>query len=462
MIQFFSKNTFLRYIVLFLLLLAVRTLYLLLFPDPFLSELHYQGVSTQLTNLGVSYRDVFHHLGPFSAGLFRLVYGEIGSSVWLSRAIALLVGFAQVVIVTSGLNQVNGLKDRNLFTGVIHIFLLHLFPDMILLSPILLGMTCMSLSYVLALRIIKSAQNQDVFLYLGYATALAGGFLFPMYLFAFPTLLIVVIYTSFNRRSIGLYLIGLVMPIMLVFAYFFLIGSSDSYLVTNLYYGFSVRWLSQFSVTYYMLVALVPGAAFAVAFFKIAANYNLMNYQQKMIASAVFYLITGLIIFVVLPEKSIHYYLLFVPFLVHFIAILIIETRNPKMANVLSLVFFGAIVLVSFLDRIPKVQQVVNYSPLYAREQIASYGKVLNLSDDKNILFNNSYAAGFCEYATARKYFLSHSNESSIAISEAFRKQMPDAIYDPGGVVKAKFRQLPLLEKQYIYFKTINIYRLRP
>lgn len=442
--------------------MAVRITYLYFFPDPFLWELHHQGVSTQLGNLGISYRDVFHHLGPFSAGLFRLVYGEVGSSVFLPRAIALLVAFVQVVIVSEGLNQVYGLKERNLFTGVIHIFLLHLFPDMVMLSPILLGMTCMSVSYVMALRIIKSAQNQDVFLYLGYATALAGGFLFPMYLFAFPTLLIVVIYTSFNGRSIGLYLIGLLMPITLVFTYFFLIGSADSYLVTNFYYGFSVRWISQFPVQYYMLVAFVPGLAFVVAFFKIVTHYNLINYQLKMIASAVFYLATGSIVFMLLPEKSIHYYLLFVPFLVHFISILIIETRNQKLANLISILFFGAIVSVSFLDGLPMVNPLVNYSALYAHEQIGSYGKVLNLSDDKNILFNNAYATGFCEYPTAKKFFLSTSEESSIEIWEAFETEMPDAIYDPNDLVKTKFKQLPMLSKKYIYFKTLNIYRLRP
>lgn len=458
MIKYFSINDISRYLALFIILVVVRGFFLVLFPESFLIELHYKGIANQLGQLGESYVDVLHYLGPLSAGMNRLFFGVLGDEILWSRIAALLFCYIQVLIVAVGINGVEGLKDRNLFLGVIHIVLLHLFPDMLILSPILVGMTLMSATYIFILNIIKGRGDNSYFLYAGITTSLAGSFLFPLFLFAIPTLLVVVIYTKFNRKSIGLYLLGMCLPLFFLFGYYSLTNNVSEYLEINTYYGFSVRFISQLPFVDYVLVALVPTIVFVISFFKIMAMYNLVNYQQKMIVASIFYLVTSVGILLLLPNKTIHYYFLFVPFLIYFFGLLFIDNKTNKKAEIGFLVMTVLIVSVSFLDRIKRLENVVDYKPLKAKQVIKPYGKVLNLSENKNVLFNNTYATGFCEYMISKEYFLSTSKSSTIKVHNFFKRDMPDAIYDPHGIVGKKFQDIPELNKQFRYIKRLNIY----
>ena len=96
------------------------------------------------------------------------------------------------------------------------------------------------------------------------------------------------------------------------------------------------------------------------------------------------------------------------------------------------------------------------------QEIIPSYGRVLNLSDDKNVLSNNKYATGFCEYMVAESFFRDRSPEASILVYNKLEADLPDAIYDPHDVVKQKFKLIPDLQKKYRYYSHIKTYRLIP
>lgn len=459
MIKFFSINDVPRYLTLLVVLLVIRGFFLIQFSDPFLIELHYKGIADQLHKLGESYVDVLHHLGPIAAGMNRFFFGVLGENIIYSRLAALLLCYIQVLIVAIGLNGVEALKERNLFTGVIHIVFLHLFPDMLILSPMLVGMTFMSLTYVMILNIIKGRGDNSYFLYAGIITSIAGGFMFPLFLFAIPTLFIIVIYTRFDRKSIGLYLMGLFLPVFFLLGYYYFKDSALEYLEINTYYGFSVRFLSQLPFIDYFIIALVPTVLLVIAFFKILAMYNMVNYQQKMIVASVFYLATSAIIFLLLPNKTIFYYYLFVPFLIHLLGLLFIDTQNQKRAEISVIVVFIIVLSLPFLNKIERLNKYIDYKPLMAQKVIENYGQVLNLSEDKNVLFNNTYATGFCEYMIAKKYFLSDSEASTIIVYENFMRDMPDAIYDPNGIVADKMKQIPELKKQFHFIKSLNLYR---
>lgn len=440
-------------------MLLVRVVFLLIFNDTLLLELHYKAISDQLSLLGESYIDVLHNLGPLCAGIFRLFYGYWGDNLLIERILAFLLAFFQVAMVTTGINNVNGLKDFNAFTGVIHIVLLHLFPDMLVLTPLLLGMTFITVAYIIILHIIRGRRidNQN-FLLVGICTSIAGGFLFPLFLFAVPTLLIVVIYTKFDARSIGLYIMGILLPLTFILAYYYSKNFATEYLMINMYYGFSLRIVSELSLGTFVLVGFIPSILFVLSFVKILALYNMVSYQQKMIVTALFYLITSLVIILLLPDKSIYHYLLFIPFLIHFYGILFIDTRD-KSSLYLLIFSFVAVLIVPFANKIGKLQSKFDFSPMYPKVIMSNYGRILNLSSEKNILTNNSYATGFCEYMIARAYFLDPSPEATIMVNDKLNADLPDAIYDPNGIVKAKFDVLPVLKSQYRFQKSFKIYK---
>lgn len=460
MIKYFSINDFSRYLVLLVFFVFLRASYLFYFHEAFLIELHFKGVSDKINELGTSYVEVYHHFGPFSAGVFRVFYGFFDTLI-IPRLLASLLGFTQVLILTIGFNKVETYKETSLFVGIIYSVLLHLFPEMIALSPLLLALTVMCVIYVLVLNIIRGKAKEEVFLHVGFLTAVAGGFLFPMFLFSIPTLLIITIYTRFNRKSISLYLTGLVLPVLLMLAFYQFNNSAEKYLTLNFYYGFSVRFISQLGFKNYLAIALVPAVFFVFAFLKVLANRSMINARQKMIAASVFYLVSCIFILVLLPNKSVYYYLLFLPFLLHFYGLLFISYRSHKKAVWSSILFFCLLLTGSFFNAIPYVEKLVNYKPLYAHKTIESYGKVLNLSEDKNVLLNNNYATGFCEYMIAKKYFQDPSIQSTAFIYNELIEDLPDAIYDPHFLVKNKLDKLPMLKSQYNYFQDQKIYLRR-
>ena len=460
MIKYFSINDISRYLAIILCFTVIRVLYLIVFSDPFLVELHFGSVSEQLNNLGESYAHVQHNIGPFSTALFRAVYTDMGA-VFMPRVFAWILGIIQIVVITSGLNAVGAYNSTNLFTGIIYSVILHLFPDMVVLSPLLLGMTLMCFVYIFILRIIREQNNQDYFLYVGLLTGLAGGFLFPMFLFFFPTLVIIVIYTRFDKKSISLYLFGMILPVLLLLSYYQYDHRANFYLNQNFYFGFSVRLISQLPLKVYVLVAFIPTVLFALSFSKILGNNSMVTARQKMLVASVFYLITCIIILILLPDKSVYYYLLFVPFLPIFYGILFIEHDVPKRANGGFIFVSFLLLLIPTLDSIPYIHKRVNYESLYAKQVVDSYGKVLNLSDDKNILFNNTYATGFCEYMIAKKYFDAQTIESTVFVYKMLLEDLPDAIYDPNEIVAQKMNLMPDLKKKYWYQKKKHIWKLR-
>ena len=91
---------------------------------------------------------------------------------------------------------------------------------------------------------------------------------------------------------------------------------------------------------YYLIVGIVPLLLFIIALMKILAMYSMISYQQKMIVAGIFYLITGVVTLLLLPDKSIYYFLFFVAFTIHFLGILFIETRFSKI-NQLALLSFS-------------------------------------------------------------------------------------------------------------------------
>jgi hypothetical protein len=439
-------------------MIFLRILFFVFFDDAFLLELHYKAIAHQLTNLGESYIHVLHQLGPFSASLFRWVYGAWGEHLMVARSLAFVLCFIQVVTVSSGINSVNGLREFNLFTGVIHVVLLHLFQDFIILTPLLIAMTFICFVYTIMLRILRGDADNQLFLLAGILLSIAGCFLFPILLFAVPTFLTVVIYSRFDTRSIGLFLVGLFLPIGILFSYYFFQNYGLEYIKINFYFGLSLRFLSQLPFTVYLVVGFMPLVLFILSFFKILAMYNMINYQQKMIVCSIFYLLTGVIIFVLLPEKTISYFMLLIPFLIHFFGILFIETKYIYTTK-LAMTSFAIMLSIPFLDKINGIDKYLYYSSLNPKQVISEYGKVLNLSEDKNVLFNNQYATGFCEYMIAKPYFEDTSPESAITIFNKFEEDMPDAIYDPTNLVQAKFSQIPSLSRKYHYMPSFKIYK---
>jgi hypothetical protein len=429
------------------------------FNEPFLIELHFKAVAHQLNNLGESYVDVLHHQGPLSAAMFRFFYGTLGDNVMNARLFALFLCLIQVMTLTIGINGVNGLKEFNAFTGVIHVVLLHLFADMIILTPLVVGMTFICFAYVFVLNIIRGSMENHSFLLIGLAISIAGGFLFPLFIFTIPTLIIIIIYTRFDSRSIGLYLVGLSIPLGSIIVYYYSKNFAHEYLNINLYYGFSVRFLSQLPLVDYLAVAFIPAVLFIMSFFKIFTMYHMVNYQQKMIVSAIFYLISGVVILLLLPDKSIYYYALFVPFLIHFFGILFIENQYKRYISKLIFVTFCLILSIPFINNLPYVDILLDYSALKPKKVIESYGKVLNLSEDKNILANNKYGTGFCDFVIAKGYFTDTTAESSITIFEKFEAEMPDVIYDPNNLVAPKFEKIPQLARKYQYMPSAKIYK---
>ncbi len=458
MIQFFSINDFTRYIALFVILVLIRSFFWALYPEPFLIEIHYQNIVEQLNRLGESYVNVLHQIGPLSAGLFRYVYGGVGESVFLARLIALLVCYIQVLVVTVGINNVNGLRENNSFFGVIHIVLLHLFPDMLVLSPLLMGMTVLSITYVMLFSIIRDRTNDGSYLFVGVLQSLAVVILFPLFIFTIPTLLVIVFYTRFNPKFIGLYLLGLVLPMTIVFSYYFFNNYASEYFTINFFYGFSIRFISQVPFTYYFIIGFVPIVLFTISFFKVLAMYNMVNYQQKMIVTGTFFLVAALVIFFLLPDKSPFFFFLFIPFAIHFFGILFIESRYEKMDRLAFLCFF-LMLGIPLLTKIDKISTLFTTNELLPKEVIPSYGRVLNLSDDKNVLANNHYATGFCDFMIARNFFLDKTPESSILVYNTLEKDLPDAIYDPNHIVASKFKSLPMLAEKYKYFSHLTLYR---
>ncbi|WP_157601118.1 hypothetical protein [Persicobacter sp. CCB-QB2] len=467
MLRFFRINDPFRLLIITVILIAVRL--------PFLVEnsltqyeLKWMLVGEQLAMGKSMYLDVFDHSGPLSAGMYWFLSMISGRSPILPRILALVLVLLQASIFNNICNRFKVYEESNFVPSLLYTLGMSLFFEMQILSPELLGLSCLMMALYYCIEHITSRErNDEIVIRMGLMLGLATLF-HPIFFFFFLGIFIMMIFfsnTIVRRYAVILY--GFSLPIFLAGLYYFWKDAG-----TNFIHFFITENIKSITPMFNSLVVwsqYLPliGALMLFSVFgqiKALSTWHMNNRQTLITITMISQLVVGTLITILLRPKNPHDFIILIPWLAFFIPFYFFRFRRKW----LSEVFFGMLILGMIVPGI--LLDTGYWAPNQRLEKQAYLLKETNLPaiKDKNILVLGEDLSPYWEARADLAYIGWQSlaadlkNDKKIAqyrILASFGKQLPEVIIDQKEVMPELENRVPKLKAQYV--RNGNTYQLK-
>ncbi|MEO1257932.1 MAG: hypothetical protein AAFZ15_04015 [Bacteroidota bacterium] len=285
---------------------------------------------------------------PSGEGLLsHLVYGWIGSQTVTAQVIAILLLVVQGFLINSLVLSNRLSNEVNLFPGVFYVLVACLVPDFLYLSPVLIGNTFILVALVELYSTYKVSSCADRIFNAGFWTGVASLFYFP---FLFYFILInagLNILRAFNIKERLMLLIGLAIPFILGWLYYFVFDQGDFFWQTQ--FGDNFSFLS-FGSEPGGWEAYAKSIVFALAILFVVANNGAYltrrNIQaQKKISILYWVMISALIGTFFQDQLAFEHLIMLAPALGVFLAFTFTSMKSQWAESIHFLILILALVL---------------------------------------------------------------------------------------------------------------------
>ena len=459
-ISFFSKNTLLRYVVLVLITLGFRFLLTWLVQPALTPEAYWQALGSRIAAGSLPYIDVIDNTSPLSAFVygFTELFGQY--DVWAARLLAALIVCFQAIYFNRMLLERQVVSARNTMPAFWYVTFAHLSYDMVMLTPMLIGLTFLlpALDRLLY-KITKGPLPDEGFLLIGIFTGLAS--LSHLSLIGFLPVFIVALYfyTDTQARQYTLVLMGAILPFIIIsLVYYWLDGWGllVQYLVTP--YSATNIWLlvplpNRFFWLIIPLLTSVVGSLYLYG----GRFYKLVFYQRYTVTLFVFWLAAGYTTILFSHLKAPFQFIIFVPALSYFASYLFSDIKKRKWLSefVIWLMLVGLWLPACFplLSDNWSFARKMSIETALLEQNVpeASGSKVLALGYENAAWYkNNSMATPFLHPAFSQSWLEPQTYEQSLATLKAFEESKPEILIDNKEQHIARlFRKMPVLARQY-------------
>ncbi len=206
------------------------------------------------------------------------VYETINLGQLTSFIIAFILLFIQAVFLIVLSNQHKFSGENNLYTGVFYVLTGSISIYHLGLSPALLANTFLILALMNLFQIFKEKEPSGHHFGAGFWLSLAGLTYGSYSFFLLFGLLAINVLRAFNIKEMAQLLAGYVVPLFLLFTYFFAIGDTQESFFPYLTSSFGLlNWRNSID-----LPTLIPFAILACIIIGIIVNYNLLMEKQVM------------------------------------------------------------------------------------------------------------------------------------------------------------------------------------
>lgn len=295
LLGFFKVNDPFRLLVVALYLLVVAVISLVVFPTgithPLLS---YLVLGERLGEGYVLYGDVIEDIGPLAAGVFAGMNWLFGRSVLAYEILGRVLIFLQILYWNTVLLRYRVFQDNTYLPAIVMAALFQLSFDLSLLTPQLLGSTflILALGQLFSLTVLQKESSESTLL-IGLYGGIAAGFHLSYLIFLPYLLLTGIAISGFSFRQVMLSLMGFLVPILLMFVFFYWKDSlADAFSILPFLFTYDkYRFLN---LTTLILFLVIPGILGLLGFlFSVFFKGSSIN-QQKQRQLIILWLIFGL------------------------------------------------------------------------------------------------------------------------------------------------------------------------
>lgn len=479
MISFFRLNTSFKYIVLFLLFLAIR-LPILFYDFPLLNpSLSWMLVGERLAQGHTLYTQTWDTTAPFSALFFGLIHFLFGKLYLAHQILAIIFIFLQALWLNQILYRSNIYHETTLLPALIYLVMMSIFVDSWVITPVLLANNFLLLFLRYLLMQMNEKQRYNSTFEIGAYIAIASLFYLPSVVLLLVTYITFLLYTNSKIRDYILVLVSFFFTMGIVLLTFYMFNAEYA-----LYFNYLrplLYWQFQFYISIYDLILLLSVTIVLVVFnILISPQYRRYNnYQNRTQTVMSLWWIIGLLsLFLDYKLSAYSIGILAIPtsFL---LAHLFLELNNKIVRELVFIVFLGWHLFFTYIT-IYGINLIFPFQQLGWRDIAIKINtdKLLTKLDKENLVYQNKKILVLGDnlapyiYAKLATPYLNDNlaqqhwqnmNRYNVVLEmyKNFQNDMPEVIIDQKNRVPKIFKALPLLAEKYQQTNNKNVYLLK-
>ncbi|REE00400.1 DUF6427 family protein [Marinoscillum furvescens] len=446
MLQFFRINDPYRLIFVFLILVSVRVIWVAVGLPLSLPELKWLLVGQRLGDGFTMYQELFDSTGPLAVMVYKWLDILFGQNRWPHILLSTLVIILQAGIFNSTLLRNKAYDENHYVAAFLYVVVMSSTGDFLALSPQLMALTFVLLSLNQIFRRIDNVVTDELFLISGLYLGTASLFYLPASVFFFVFLLSFVFFSSAVLRRLLLLIYGALIPVVLVWCYFFWFNAADDFL-----FDFFVAGLIKPKVFYinYVLLLKVGGLLVAAALLGVSVfvTQRFTNFQQKMQQVMILFFLGGIMVTAITREVSTADLVFLVPSVTFFLVYYLLGLQKRIWKALMPYLIVVALLAYPFwwLHH-PELEDLRVDEELPHEES----SRIMGIGLDLRQYYGQELAGPFLDPFIGKQKLsgLDYYDEAS-ELYKALDHSHPEVIVDEWGVMDRIFYRFPTLAKRY-------------
>jgi len=315
---------------------------------PTWEEQHWLLVGQALSEGSEMYKDVWDTTGPIPALVYSVLHGLFGRSYLAHQVLAMVVLFIQCIIFNTTMVARKAYNETTYVPGLMYGLLGSLFFDFFTLSPLLMGLTFVLLSFRQLFSHLQSrAKDDEAILLMGMMMGIAALCYLPLGLLLIPLYLALGFFSSTIPRRYLLILYGFLLPILMSGVYYYVVDALPNFI--SFYFLRTIGLTIQPYASWLLIVAVVgvPLLLTLLALLRTFSYPRFINYQSRLQQIMVLWLLVGLGIILRAHHRSPMHFLIWVPPMAFFLSHYVLLIKKRRWAEVAFTVIWGSVVILS-------------------------------------------------------------------------------------------------------------------
>lgn len=444
MLNFFRRNDPYRLIFVFLILIIIRTVWVIIGLPVSTLELKMLLLGERLSGGFVMYRETFDYTAPLSAMVYRWLDFVFGSSRWAHVVCSSILIILQAAILNSILLRNKAYAENNYLPAFLYVILMSATMDFFVLSPQLMSLTFVILSLNQIFRRIDNEITDKLFLYAGLYTGLATFFYLPAVIYFITFLLSFIIFSTAVFRRLIIFIYGFTIIFLIVGAYYFWYDSVGDFWNEFVLAGifkpktFFVSYLELFEISYALLAVLLIS-------FLVFIRDRFTNFQQNMMRVMMFFIFAAVFAMLLAPELSTSDLLFFIPPMAFFLTHYFLGMKRKFARLIMPFLLIGGSLIYPLIIKGRFENYVVESVDTGLEKK-----KIMLLGSDLQVYLGNQIASPFLDpyISQERLKGLDYFNQAA-DLYQVIDRSDPEVIIDEWEQVPKIFERFPMLEKRY-------------
>ena len=433
-------------IFVFLILVIVRTVWMIWGLPLSVPELKWLLVGERLGDGFVMYRDLYDHTGPLAAGVYQLLDVVFGRARWVHIVFSTILITIQAGILNNLLLRNKAFEENTYVPAFLYVIVMSGVMDFFALSPQLMSLTFLLLSLNHIFRRIDNVVSDELFVYTGLYLAIATCFYIPSGIFLLIFLLGFILFSSAVARRLLMLVFNSFLVLVGIWMYFYWFKAGWDFVNDFFIVGFTkpiTYYIGRLDLLLSSMVLVIVGMFGLFALFTIRVT----NFQQKIQQMMLAFIVAALLITFFSVDLMTADLVFFVPpvafFLTHYLLNL---RRRIWKALMPSLVIIGLIGYPAFL-----LQKGTLDSMIVDEVEIGIKGESLMGIGIPVAYYSNYKISGpfLDDYVSRKKLRDIDYYDSASEVYEALLKSTPKIVIDQWGEAEKLFFQFPEFGKRY-------------